>query len=183
MGRRWLGVSTKDYQRMPHADGSPESLWWYARHDRRADAVIEKYLANYARGVAFVPLDFRENLIRWLDDLTTIQNLREWGKQRTKRYWTIPNYARAYGIEPHTLMARMRALERIAIEMFPERAAVHGRFKKRARLSEDEIRQIREKCWGGEDFEAIAKEFKIPASQVGQICEADKSLRRALRTL
>jgi hypothetical protein len=176
MGRRWLGVSKREYVRMPHADGWPESLWWFV-HDR-ADAkpVIDSYLSRYTRG-AKLPDGFRDELITCLQDLSQIQNLKAWGKPRTKRYWTIPNYARAHGLQPFTLMKRLRELEKIAKGMFPDRAAGYGRI--REPLTEDEKAAIRLKYYEGVDVADIAKNFRIAEGYVGRLCRAERSLKRA----
>jgi predicted DNA-binding protein (UPF0251 family) len=180
MGRRWLGVSHRAYVRMPHAESWPDSLWWYIRRPGESTAdrqnIINTYLERYARG-AKVPDGFRDELVACLHDLSRIHTLTKWGKPRTKRYWTIPNYARANGIHPYTLMKRLRGLESIAKQMFPERAAAHGRF--RQPLTQTEIDAIRLKYLEGVDVEAIAKQFKITKAHVGLLCKTEKQLKRA----
>ncbi len=176
MGRRWLGVSKRDYLRMPHADGWPESLWWFVHNRADAKAVIDSYLTRYARG-AGVPDGFRDELLTCLRGLSQIQNLKAWGKPRTKRYWTIPNYARAHGLQPFTLMKRLRELEKIAKGMYPDRAAIRGRI--RAPLTEAEKDAIRFKYLEGVDVEEIAREFKITEGYVGRLCKVERELKRA----
>ena len=120
MGRRWLGVSKSKYMRMPHAESWPESLWWYVHYPADRPEVIDTYLERYATGRA-VSEGFRDELLTWLSELAHVQTLKKWGKPRTKRYWTIPDYARYMGMEPHTLMKRLRELENVAKMLFPER--------------------------------------------------------------
>jgi hypothetical protein len=188
MGRRWLGVSKLNYLRMPHAESRPESLWWYSRKPRpswadwaddepTADAqkVIDTYLERYARG-AKVPDGLREDLMRWLQDLSRIHNLEKWGKPRTDLYWTIPNYARALKLNRFTLMKRLRELEKTAKQLFPERAAARGRS--RAAVSEKEIEDIRKKFSDGVRVKTIATEFRLPEGHVGLICKAERIKKR-----
>jgi hypothetical protein len=156
---------------MPHADGVPDSLWWYAHNRADARAVIDAYLMRYARG-AKVSEGFRDELTTWLGDLTRKQNLAPWGKPRTKRFWTIPNYARAHKLQPFTLMKRLRELEKIAKEMYPDRAAGRGRV--RANLTPAEISDIRLKYREGVNVEDIAQEFRISEGHVGQLCREER---------
>ena len=178
MGRRWLDVSRRDYLRMPHAEAVPESIWWYGTNRADNAAVIDSYLARYARGKK-VPEGFRESLVTCLNYLTRRNSLASWNKPKTKRYWTIPNYARAKGLRPFTLMKWMRELEKTAKEMFPERAATHGR--RLEPLTDAEISSIRAKYRAGAGPEEIAREFKIAEGYVGRLCRSEQKRRRAAR--
>ncbi len=175
MGRRWLGVSKWNYLRMPHADGWPESLWWFVHYPADRKAVIDSYLASYARGKT-VPDGFRETLITCLRELSQIQNLKAWGKPRTKRYWTIPDYARAHAIKRHTLMKWLRELEKIAKAKYPARAKAYGR--RCEPLTENDKKAMRLKCCEGTDIQDIAKEFRITPAHAARICRTEMQLRR-----
>src|SRR5258708_16495694 len=112
-GKRFIRNS--EWQRQPHVkDGAPPSLWWHARPDRRR--VIDAYVSQCKRGRA-VPEGFKDDLVQWLDDLSSIQNKKPLG--RTFRYWDIPSYARAHKMKPASLMKRVREMEKLAAQLFP----------------------------------------------------------------
>jgi len=160
---------------MPHAESWPESLWWFVYYPADRKTVIDSYLENYARGKK-IPEDFRDELITCLRDLSQIQNLKEWKKPRTKRYWTIPAYAFARGLKRYTLMKWLRELEKIAKEIYPERAEAYGRRAKA--LTEGDKDTMRLKCSEGIDIQDIAKEFRITPAQVARICRAEMETRQ-----
>lgn len=174
---------------MPHAESWPESLWWYEKKQgtewsafepsARGQQVIDAYITRYAHGVAAVPDDFRQQLICWLHELKREQNLKQWRKPKTKRYWTIPDYARANGIQPHTLMKRLRELENVAKEMFPELAKHYGR--RIEPVSETEKEDIIREYWKDMDIKAIAKKHGLNPGHVGRICADHKEMKRAVR--
>ncbi len=175
MGRRWLGMSNEDYLQMPHADAAPESLWWYGQKRADSRAVIDSYLSRYKRGAA-LPKGRRDELLECLRNLSQIQSLARWGRPGTKRYWTIPNYARANGHNRFTLMKWLRELEKVAKEMYPERAAVHGRNRK---LTEAELEDIRTMYVEGVSIKDIAPKFGITRAHVGRLCDEDTKRKRA----
>lgn len=197
MGRRGLGVSTAQYRKMPHNPNGPSAgLWWYqprpgspswAINDltKNTQAVIDEYVRRASRGRT-PEKDFKQHLQQWLHDLSREQKLTEWDKPRTKRYWTVDAYARANKLEPPTLMARVRKLEKIAKELFPERIPAE---QKDVVLSEGTIAKIRaryveiiETCFReGYPFDdhkravaIIVEKFGIKPFRVGQICKAEK---------
>ena len=182
MGRPWLGVSKHKYRRMPHAEARPQSLWWYVnRAPADRNKVIETYLARYAKGAA-IPEGLHDELMTCLMELAQIRTLAEWGKPRTKRYWTIPAYARTNGIRPYTLMKRLRELEKVAIELFPARADAHGRRSLAVEpLSEKEIKAMRAKCLDGVDVEDLAVQHRIARNHVARLCKNEILERRARR--
>ena len=161
---------------MPHADGVPDSLWWYSHNRPDTKAVIDAYLTRYARG-AKLPDGLRDGLLTCLRDLSQRQDLKAWGKPRTKHFWTIPNYARYHGLQPFTLMKRLRELEKIAKKMYPDRAA----HRRRAPVTELEKADIRLKYLKGVDVEDIAKEFRISKGYVGQLCKFERVVKRAFQ--
>jgi hypothetical protein len=179
MGRRWLGVSKRDYLRMPHAESWPESLWWYVGESAtNRNKIIDAYIERYAKGRA-IPDGFSDELRTFLKDLGQIQTLTAWKKPRTKRYWTIPDYARAHGIRPHTLMKRLRELENVAKGVWPGRAEKYGRRDlKRDPLTEKEIEAIRSEYLKGIDAKQIAQDFRLSAAHVGKLCSAERIVRR-----
>jgi len=177
MGRRWLGVSKRDYIRMPHAESWPESLWWFVQYPADRKTVIDCYLASYARGKTITDPDgFRDRLLTILRDLSQIQKLAAWGKPRTKRYWTIPDYARAHGLKRYTLMKWLRELEKTAKDKYPARAKAYGR--RIEPLTETDKETMRWKCCEGTDIQDIAKEFRISPAHAARICRAEMQLRR-----
>lgn len=174
MPRKW--VRGPDWLRQPHVkDGPPPSLWWYARPDRLR--VIDAYIAKYERGRT-VPQGFKEDLVRWLSDLSRIQNKKPWGKSRTFRYWDIPSYARAHEMEPATLMARLRKLEGIAIELFSDSVPSS---RKKATLTTVDKQQIRQRYLKGEDAKKLAEEFRTTAGHIGLLCRKEKEARDTAR--
>lgn len=175
MGRRWLGVKKRDYVQMPHAESWPESLWWFLHYAADRKAVIDSYMEKYARGKK-IPEGFRDELTTCLKDLGQIQTLKQWGKPRTKRYWTIPAYARAHRLRPFTLMKWLRELEKIAKGMYPDRAKAYGRRTKP--LTENDKDKMRLKCCEGTDIQDIAKQFKITPAHAARICRAEMQLRQ-----
>ncbi len=163
--------------RQPHVkDGPPASLWWYQRPDRRR--VLDAYVSQCRRGRA-VPEGFKDDLVCWLDDLSSIQNKKEWGQPRTYRYWAVPSYALAHRMEPAALMKRLREMEKIAKQLFPD--SVPSSRKQRQRLTEEDKQKIRQRYLAGEDCKTLAEEFRIPAAHVGLLCREEKAMRDAER--
>ena len=126
MARKWLGVSGKKYQQMPHAETPPASLWWYACEPDptwaddvplpESQCVIETYLLQCKRGRA-LPTGFGKKLAQWLQDLSREPKI----SPHRKRYWTIPAYALAQKLPEKTLCKRLREMEKIAKRLFPQR--------------------------------------------------------------
>jgi hypothetical protein len=170
MPKKW--IRTREWQRQPHAKEPPASLWWYAYPDRQL--VIKAYVAQCSRGRA-LPGKFKDELEIWLNQLSRSQNKAPWGHPRTYRYWTIPAYALANGLEQATLMKRLRELEKIARQEFPDRVPYSR--KKRSPLAEIEIQEIKARYLSGVDAKDLADEFSITASQVGRICREEKAIR------
>ncbi len=133
-------------------------------------AVIDLYLHQCSRGRS-LPDDFRKHLLKWLQDLNRPVKI----SKRRERYWTIPAYELAHGINPKTLCKRMRELEKIAKRLFPNRAP-----DQRGPITESEKAEMRQEIWQ-EDIKAIAKKHKTTPARVGQICRAEISLKRADR--
>lgn len=173
--KRW--IRDKEWQRQPHVkEGPPASLWWYRRPDR--DLVIAAYLDRYKQGSA-LPEDFRDSIGQWLDALSNLQNKKAWGRPKDFRYWDIPSYARAHDLEPPTLMKRLREMEKIAMQMFPD--SVPPSRKQSASLIEKELKEIRQAYLDGTDAKELAVRFGITAAHVGRICREEKAIRAAKR--
>jgi hypothetical protein len=177
MGKKFIRNSK--WQRMPHADGRPVSMWWYRSTARppfddtpTSDslAVIDMYLYQAARGRT-LPENFRKHLLKCLQDLNRCDPGRE-------RYWTIPAYELAHRINPKTLCKRMRELEKIAKGLFPSRAPTYG--KDRGPITQNEKEEMRRDIFQ-EDIKAIAEKHKITPARVGQICRVEIALQRATR--
>lgn len=175
-------IRNSEWQRMPHADGRPVSLWWYRSTTSppfddtpTSDslAVIEMYLYQSARGRA-LPLDFREQLLKCLQDLNRPVKL----SPRRERYWTIPAYELARGINPKTLCKRMRQLEKIAKRLFPGRVPAYR--EDRGPITEDEKAEMRREIFL-QDIKAIADKHGITPARVGQICRDLKLAKRTAR--
>ena len=175
MGRRWLGVKKRDYVQMPHAESWPESLWWFVHYPADRRAVIDAYLEKYAHGKK-IPEGFRDELTTCLKELSQIQSLQAWRKPRTRRYWTIPAYARDRGLKRYTLMKWLRELEKIAKEKYPDRAEAYGRRCKP--ITERDKEAMRQKCCEGDDIKDIARQFRINPAHAAKICRAEMTLRQ-----
>jgi hypothetical protein len=170
-------VRDDKWQRQPHVkDGPPPSLWWYRRPDKRL--VIDAYISKYRQGRS-VPDGFKEDIVKWLEDLSALQNKKPWGQPRTLRYWAVPSYALAHKMEPATLMKRLREMENIAKQLFPD--SVPSSRKTRAALTEAEKKEIRQLYLDGMDAKALAQRFHIAASKVGHLCREQKATRDAAR--
>lgn len=175
MPRNW--VRGPEWQQQPHVkEGAPPSLWWYARPDRHR--VVDAYVKQCKRGRT-VTDDFKDDLVMWLNDLSRIQNKKPWGQPRTYRYWSVPAYALAHNMEPPTLMKRLRAMETIAIELFPD--SVPSSRKPRPQLTDDEKQKIRQRYLAGEDCKKLAEEFRLTLSRVGLLCREERATRDAER--
>jgi hypothetical protein len=162
--RRW--VRDRDWQRQPHVkDGPPQSLWWYRRPDHLK--VVDTYLEQYGRGRK-LPDDFRDEILTDLGILADGLYLKAWGRPRTWRYWSVPAYAATHGVKPHTLMKRLREMEKVAIRLFPK--DVPSDRLPRKPLSEHEVREIREMYASGTNAKDIALLHRVPPSKVGQLC-------------
>ncbi len=122
-------------------------------------------------------LTYREclDLVQWLSELSRMQNKKEWGQPRTFRYWSIPAYALAHNMKKASLMKRLRELEKIARQKFPD--SVPSFRKARAPLTEKEIQEMREQYLAGVDAKKLAEQFRIPASYVGRLCHNEKLQR------
>lgn len=179
MVSRWIRDSARMLR--PHAKERAPGLWWYQRDDRQR--VIDAYLDRRKRrrkpGHCLLAQDFRNHLSTWLEDLNLCQNLKAWGDPYTWRYWTVPAYALANRIEKGVLIRHLRELEELAKAMFPEDVPNSRRL--RARLTEDDIRKIRQLYLEGTAARAIATRFRIPSSRVGQLCREQKAIRTAER--
>jgi hypothetical protein len=159
-------------------DGPPPSLWWYRRPAPDRHVVIGAYLDKYRHGRT-LPEDFKDNLEQWLSELSRLQNKQEWGQPRTLRYWSIPSYALAHDMEPAALMKRLRELEKIARQKFPD--SVPSSRKVRAPLTEKEIQKIRQQYLAGVDAKKLADEFRITPAHIGRLCREQKEMRAAER--
>ena len=181
MGRRWSGLSERDFERAPHNnDGPPPSLWWSRLPAPKRQQVIAAYISQCARGGVKLPASFKDDLAQWLKDLTNVQSLKDYGKARATRYWDLPTYARAHGMPPHTFMKRFRELEKIAIKLFSD-SVPSSREPRGAPLTEEEIQEIRKRCLEGDNLKDLAKEFRVTASKVGHLCRKEKAIRNAAR--
>jgi len=175
MPRNW--VRGPEWERQPHVkDGPPPSLWWFARPDHRR--VVDAYLQQCKRGRT-LPDDFKEDLVMWLGDLSRIQNKKRWDQPRTYRYWSVPAYALAHKMEPAALMKRLREMEKLAAQLFPDN--VPSSRKPRPRLTEDEVQKIRQRYLAGEDCKKLAKEFRLTPARVGLLCREEKAARNEER--
>jgi hypothetical protein len=169
--RRW--IRDRDWQRQPHVkDGPPPSLWWYQRPDHLK--VVDAYLEQYSHGRT-LPSGFRDQILLCLRDLSDGLYLKNWGRPRTWRYWSIPSYAATHGIKPHTLMKRLRELETVATQLFRD-SVPSGRLP-REPLSELEVSKIRAAYAAGTPAKDIALLYRIPPSRVGLLC---RDLRKNL---
>lgn len=181
----WLGVSSDQYVRMPHAETPAESLWWYTCQPVEAwaddqpagdaEQVIQAYIKQCGRGRT-LPRDFESQLRSWLQDLSRSQQV----SPRRRRYWTIPAYALAHKLRTKTFCKRFRELEKIAKKLFPGRVPQH---RKRGPLTEETKCAIRSRFKATGDFDAVAREFGIQAFRVGQLCRAEKAELIAEREL
>jgi hypothetical protein len=170
-------VRDEEWMAQPHTkDGPPPSLWWYRRPDRHR--VIDAYIEKYKQGRK-VPKDFKDDIRQWLEDLSKFQNMKAWGHPRTYRYWSLPSYALAHGMEKATLMKRLREMEQVAAQLFPD--SVPSSRKPRPALTAEEKQEIRKRYLDGEDCKALAQQFRIPSSQVGSLCREEKTIRAAAR--
>jgi hypothetical protein len=161
--------------RQPHVkEAAPSGLWWYSRPDRQR--VIDAYLEKYSGGRTLPP-GFKHDLLLWLDDLSRKQKVT--GTTRTYRHWSIPAYELAHGFKKGTLMKRLRELEKTAKKMFPD--SVPYSRKMRARLTNDDIKQIQQMYLGGTDAKEIAEKFRVAPSKVGYLCREQKAIRAAER--
>lgn len=161
--------------RQPHVkEGPPDSLWWYSRPDRRR--VVDEYIDQYSRGRK-LPNGFKDDLLLWLDDLSRKQKVS--GTTRTYRHWSIPAYELADGFKKGTLMKRLRELEKVAKKLFPD--SVPYSRKLRTRLTEEEIKEIRELYEAGTDAKDIAPKFRVAPSKVGYLCRDLKAIRTTER--
>jgi hypothetical protein len=176
MARKWIRNSA--WKRQPHVkDGPPPSLWWFRRPDRHR--IIDAYINQCKRGRA-LPEGFKDDLVKCLQDLSKYQNLKDWGKARTYRYWSAPAYALAHPpLKSAALMKRLRELEKIAIQLF--RDDVPASRKPRAPLTEEEIQEIQKRCLDGDNIKDLAQEFRVTASKVGHLCREQKAIRNAAR--
>lgn len=180
MGRKFIRNSK--WRRTPHADGRPVSLWWYRSMTsppfddtptQNSLKVIDAYLNQYAHGRA-LPHDFRKQLLKWLQDLNRPVKI----SPKRKRYWTIPAYELAHGINPKTLCKRMRELEKIAKGLLPDRVPAYR--EERGPITENEKAEMRREIFD-KDIKAIAEKYKITPARVGQICRAEIALQRSAR--
>ncbi|MFI5117193.1 MAG: hypothetical protein ACHP8B_10915 [Terriglobales bacterium] len=162
---------------MPHStDGPPPSLWWYKRNPEyegddvpaaSSQQVIDEYLRQCARGGGSVP---EEHLRRWLQELSRPQKI----SPRRTRYWTLPAFALSHRLSKGTLMKRLRRLEEIAIQLFPDRVPS---YRQRIPASEEQKEAIRKRFLEVEgDIPTVASEFGLKPYRVGQICRAEKAL-------
>ncbi len=69
----------------------------------------------------------------------------------------------------------MNRLEKIAKEMYPDRA--EGRGRRIDPPTESEKADIRRKCLKGENIKDIAQKHNLTPAHVGQICRTEKLLR------
>jgi hypothetical protein len=138
--------------------------------------VIDAYLERAARGRA-LPEDFKHKLVQWLGELSRLQNKKEWGQPRTYRYWSIPAYALAHKLKKASLMKRLRELEKVARQKFPD--AVPSFRKARPPLTEKEIQEIRAQYLVGEDAKKLAEQFRLAPSHVGRLCREERRIRKA----
>ena len=143
-------------------------------------AVIEMYLYEASRGRT-LPDGFRDQLLGYLQELSRPVKV----NAKRERYWTIPNYARKIGVEPHTLMKRIRRLGEIAQRLLPNRAPIATMNRTRALLP-DEIQAIRAEYSDsaesyGVDVREIAKQHGITPARVGQLCRDLKQSKQARR--
>jgi hypothetical protein len=183
MGRKWLGVPSGKYKKMPHAEEPPASLWWYRRlpdptgfDDRPTPAsrfIIDTYLQQCARGRS-LEVGFESKLAQWLQDLHRNHEI----SPRQKRYWTIPAYAIAHRLHKYTFMKRFRELEKIAIRLFPKQAPASAI---RRPIPEETQQAIRMRYRKGENCKDLAKEFGLTPARVGQLCRKENAARRAER--
>jgi hypothetical protein len=178
MGRKWRGVTNREYDRLPHSTVLPPSLWWYRRRQdpawaddvpsEESQSVIDAYLRQCARGRA-LPLDFEETVRRWLQDLTR----QEKATERRTRFWTLPAYALKNGINPKTMCKRLREMEKIAKQLLPHRVPPS---RNSAPLTEEVKQEIRQRYLAsGGNPHTVATEMNVDAFRVGQICRREKA--------
>jgi hypothetical protein len=134
------------------------------------DHIFDRYLQRRGkRGAKRV--DFRETLEAWLLELTT---------KHGRKFWTAKGFAIAHRIKPYTFMARLRALEEVAKELYPGRVPVGRRDKP---LTETTIAAIRADYLGADytDRKAVKKiaaKYGIGTFRVGQLCRKEKEQRK-----
>jgi len=174
MARRRF-IPRDKWKRVPHAASHSEGLWWcqFEWDDLAPDSrkVVDRYLGRAARARKNVN-GFADQLLLCLKDLTTKQRI----SPRKSTYWTVDAYARHKGVKVSTLCSRLRKLEKIAIEMFPDRLP---EFRKRRlrELTLDEIWDIQFGFYEHGDFNIIAQKFGIPKWRVGQLVKDEKAMR------
>jgi hypothetical protein len=136
--------------------------------------VVDAYLEQYSHGRTLGD-GFRDEILRCLRDLDKGLFLKDWGRPRTWRYWSIPSYAVTHGIKPHTLMKRLRELENVATKLFPD--SVPPDRLPRKSLSEAEVNELRGMYAAGVSARDIAPLYDIHPSRVGLLC---RDLRKVL---
>lgn len=154
-------------------DPSP-SLWWFVHYPSAIEDVVSSYLERYGRGKE-IPVDFRAELLSHLDNLSRAHKVKLYGK-KTARYWTVPAYARACKIEPHTMMKWVRELHKTAIKLYPAEAERFG-FRT-VDLSEKEIEDMRLKVHEGVDIHDIAALYRINVGHAARILKQDMKWKR-----
>jgi hypothetical protein len=138
--------------------------------------VLQRYLQRRGkRGAKKLPSDFPKQLEFWLSELTTDQGTKMGGA-----YWTEKGYALAHEINLHPFMAWFRALEEVAMELYPDRVP----FGRRNRvLTGETIEAVRADYLKAEYFDRnavknIAAKYGIGTFRVGQLCRKEKQRRK-----
>jgi hypothetical protein len=171
---------------MPHVDWTPTSLWWYrAGADysptEQSKRVIDAYLEQCARGRA-LPKDFKDDLLRWLRELTRPQKI----SPRRKKFWSLPAYALAHKLPRGAFLKRFREMEKIAARLYPERLPQDNIRKPMLEKQKHKIvcRYLEVARGHSPDYpfdvhrdtiRVLAGEFDIPSFRIGQLCRAARA--------
>ena len=150
----------------------PESLWWFRRKDDgeltpEAQYIIDAYVRQCSRGRK-LPKNFSDDLSLWLDELSRAHQI----SPRRKKYWDLPNYARAHKLKRGAFLKRFREMETIARTRFPDHVPNH---RKAVSLTDEKKQEIRDRFLVVQDFQKVAEEFGIEPFRVGQLCRYEKA--------
>jgi hypothetical protein len=118
--RKWIPKHI--YERSAHANSLPDGLWWFRPETKDSREVVRLYLKQVARGRA-PDKTLKDDLFSWLGELTQPVKI----GPRRKRYWTLPAYAIAHGLNRSTFLKRFREMAAIAARLYPERVPTERR--------------------------------------------------------
>jgi len=134
--RKW--IPKRIYERSPHAESPPASLWWFRPGSSKSRKVVRQYLKQVARGRT-VNKTLKADLYRWLGELAEPVRV----SKRRKKYWTLPAYALAHGLNRSTFLKQFREMAAIAANLYPRRVPDEQR-RITAKLRRDVIARYHE---------------------------------------